>query len=95
MAERWENYQDVPLGVQINSLPFCQQCKHSKLDRLPGYQESQQSVLAAGSSQPQQESGEQSVIGVSDDFQDELFSGRSEFEDQLLYEPSSEEWERI
>ena len=79
------NCQDVPHGVQINSLQFCQQCEHSKLDRLPGYQESQQSVLAAGSSQLQQESGGQSVIGVSDSFRDELFSGMSEFEDQLLY----------
>ena len=89
------NYQDVPPGVQINSLPFCQQCERSKLDRLPGYQESQQSILATGSSQLPQELGGQSVIGVSDSFQDELFSGMSEFEDQALYEPSSEEWERI
>ena len=89
------NYQDVPHGVQINSLPFCQQCEHSKLDRLPGYQESQQSGLVAGSSRPQQESGEQSVIGISDSFHDEMFSGVSEMDDQFLYEPSSEEWERI
>ena len=28
------NYCDLPLKVEINSLPFCQQCENAKLDRL-------------------------------------------------------------
>ena len=35
------------------------------------------------------------MIGISDSFHDEMFSGVSEMGDQFLFEPSSEEWERI
>ena len=31
---------EIPGGVQINTLPFCQQCENSRLDRLQIHEES-------------------------------------------------------
>lgn len=36
------NHCDLPSKVEINSLPFCQQCENAKLDRLAGGRESLQ-----------------------------------------------------